>query len=205
MKRVIVRKPLKLLLRLCQIVALIAIVGVARAQEAYAPITLENVAQITQLKRIGRGVPREMIFSADGTRLAVATTLGIWITTFPEVITQYPMPTESAAMQLFEGQSGAFSVAFSPDGAQIAGGGDDGSVMVWDAASGAGVVRLENHIYPVRALAWTGTLLASGDQSGVVRLWDTPTWSENRVITLSDLPILKLELNTEATQLDIWT
>ncbi len=48
--------------------------------------------------------------------------------------------------------------------------------------SGAEVARLENHIYPVSALAWAGTWIASGDWSGVVRLWDTTGWSEYRVL-----------------------
>ena len=84
---------------------------------------------------------------------------------------------------LIEGQGGAESVAFSPDGSKIAAGGEDNSVMVFDAATGEIIARLENHIYPVSAVAWSadGKWIASGDWSGVVRLWDTSNWSEYRV------------------------
>jgi WD40 repeat protein len=67
----------------------------------------------------------------------------------------------------------------------LAAGGDDNSVMVWDTVSDDVVTRLENHIYPVTAVAWAGHYIASGDQSGVVRIWDTATWSEYRVLTTS--------------------
>ena len=57
------------------LLVLIAVTGAARAQETYTPITAENAAQITQIERIGNGVPRSMAFSPDGSRLAAATTL----------------------------------------------------------------------------------------------------------------------------------
>lgn len=89
-------------------------------------------------------------------------------------------------MLLLEGQGGAASVTFNPDGAYIAAGGTDNSVMVWDSENGDEVARLEGHIYPVSAVAWAGNYLASGDWSGVVRVWDTITWSEYRVLTMTE-------------------
>jgi WD40 repeat protein len=146
-----------------------------QAQSPYIPITAQNAAQISQIERIGSGVPRAMTFSPDGSRLAVATTLGVWLI-------DLPVGARHASPELVEGQSGAESVSFSPDGAQIAAGGEDNSVMVFDVASGEIVARLENHIYPVSAVAWAGNYLASGDWSGVVRIWDTSNWSEYRTL-----------------------
>ncbi len=151
------------------------------AQGLYIPITADNAAQITQIQRIGSGVPRQMTFSPDGSRLAVATTLGIWQV-------DLSVGARHASPDPLEGQGGAESVTFSPDGSMIASGGEDNSVMVFDASTGETVVRLENHIYPVSAVAWSddGKWIASGDWSGVVRIWDTSNWSEYRVLAMTE-------------------
>ena len=152
----------------------------AQGQSTYIPITAQNAAQISQIQHIGNGVPRALIFSSDGSRLAVATTLGVWLIDTALVEARHASPV------LFEGQGGAESVSFSPDGSKIASGGEDNSVMVFDATSGEIITRLENHIYPVSAVAWAGNYLASGDWSGVVRLWDTTNWSEYRVFSTTE-------------------
>jgi WD40 repeat protein len=152
----------------------------AQPQDTHPTITRENVAQVIQLERLGNGAVRMLTFTPDGARLAVATTLGVW------VMEARWGQAEAEQMTLLEGQNGASSANFSPDSARIAAGGDDGSVMVWDAASGEAIVRLENHLYPVGAVAWStdGTTLASGDESGIIRLWDTATWTEARVFSV---------------------
>src|SRR4051794_4801791 len=91
------------------------------AQTAFAPITPENVMQITQIERIGNGVVRALAFSPDGSRLAAATALGVWVIE----------ANSDPGMTLLDGQGGAESVNFSPDGSMIAAGGEDNSVMVW--------------------------------------------------------------------------
>ena len=173
--------------RLCQIILLVAIVQLVPIVSAQTPtpplffgqpllrITRENVAEIEQILWMGKGTVRALTFGSSGERLAVATALGVWTA---------EIPGAAPEMQLFEGQNGAWSAAFSPDGRLIAGGGDDGSVAVWDVTSGEQVARLENHLYPVSALAWSadGRWVASGDWSGIVRVWAAETWSEYRVL-----------------------
>ena len=164
---------MKQLLTFSVMIAFGLMLNFGQAQTAYEPITAENVSQITQVERLGNGVVHETAFLADETRFAVATTLGVWLIDL----------SDTANGRLLEGQHGVWSVEFSPDGKWGAGGGDDGSVMVWDAATGEQVARLENHLYPISAVAWAadGGLLASGDWSGVARVWDATTWSEYRV------------------------
>ncbi len=182
------------------------------AQTAYPPIRPENAAQVVQIARYGNGVVREMAFSQERSNLAVATTLGVWVVAVP-VGAQGLAPLLPQAMTLLEGQGGAESVAFSPDGSMIAAGGDDNSVMVWDTASGEIVTRLEGHIYPVSAVAWAGNYLASGDWSGVVRVWDTQTWSEYRVLTTTgkierldfDEALLNLTASMGTKGCEIWS
>jgi WD40 repeat protein/transcriptional regulator with XRE-family HTH domain len=77
-----------------------------------------------------------------------------------------------------------FALAFSPDERTLASGCHDGSVKVWDVASGA-LLWLGWHTKGVLGLAFSpdGSLLASGGLDTTVRLWDAKLGT-----TLEDLP-----------------
>ncbi len=65
----------------------------------------------------------------------------------------------------FRGHAGPVnSVAFSPDGKRIAGGGQDYTVKVWDAEKGIEVLSLKGHPGPVSSVAFSpdGKRIASG-------------------------------------------
>lgn len=68
------------------------------------------------------------------------------------------------------------SVAFSPDGTQLASGSEDGTARIWDVATGAEVLSMEHPDY-VRSVAFSpdGSLIVTGADDGVVRLWDAAT------------------------------
>ncbi len=72
------------------------------------------------------------------------------------------------------------SVAFDLTGGRLASGSDDGTVRVWDAATGAELACLHGHVDGVWSVAFdpTGRRLASSSSDHTVRVWDAATGAE---------------------------
>jgi WD40 repeat protein len=75
---------------------------------------------------------------------------------------------------------GVVGVAFSPAGARLASVSGDGTVKVWDTATGKAIFILEGHSAGARSVAFSpdGRLLASVGSDWSVRLWDAATGKE---------------------------
>ncbi len=116
--------------------------------------------------RLGKGslgtgsVP--VAFSPDGQRLAVATSIGIWL---------YDVATARELSLLPD--SWVTSAAFSPDGGTLAAG-SGSTLKLWDVARGEIAAALYGHDGAVRSVAFSsdGAILASASGSSV-KLWDT--------------------------------
>ena len=72
--------------------------------------------------RLGKGEINEIQCSPDGARLAVLSTIGIWL---------YDTTTYRAVALLSVDTGRVYSVVFSPDGSMLAGGSEDGTVLLW--------------------------------------------------------------------------
>ena len=104
----------------------IFIIQYANAQES----TYTNLPEGAKL-RIGKGTLGEIAYFPDGTRFAVATSIGIWV---------YDSITGKELYQLTDYSNGVYSIRFSPDGNTIATESPDGRILLWGTNTG-------NHIY----------------------------------------------------------
>ena len=115
--------------------------------------------------RLGKGAIEEsLVFSPDGTRLAVASSIGIWL---------YDTHT-GAEVALLTGHTGpVISVAFSPDGNTLASG-NQKAIQLWDAHTGKHKATLGGHTESVGSVAFSpdGKTLASGSRDSTILLWD---------------------------------
>jgi hypothetical protein len=75
-----------------------------------------------------------------------------------------------------------FSIAFSPDGKTLLAGAWDGSIRLWDVATGKEVRQYAGHTGWVRSVAFApdGKTFASGGKDKIIRIWETATGKELR-------------------------
>jgi WD40 repeat protein len=73
--------------------------------------------------------------------------------------------------------SSVLSVAFSPDGTRLLSGGGDGTVKLWDAATGRLLRTFERHSSPVHSVAFfpDGARALSGSHDGTLKVWNAAT------------------------------
>ncbi|PJF40367.1 MAG: hypothetical protein CUN54_05555 [Phototrophicales bacterium] len=130
-------------------------------------ITSTNAASLQELARFGRGEVFDLAYSADGTTIAVATTLGIWL---------YPANNLGTTTDptLIASENSAGVITMSNDG-QLLAFSDDRLIRIWNIASNAQVAILSigGSARP-RALAFSpdGTQLAVGYSDDMLRLWN---------------------------------
>ena len=121
--------------------------------------------------RLGKGSPTDVQFSPDGRQIAVASSIGIWL---------YDAQTEQEIDLLTDHVRGIRSCMYSPDGTILAGGGMDGTILLWDVSTRQLITTFKGHESwrRVITLAFSpdGRILASSaDYEEVVQLWDVAT------------------------------
>ena len=127
------------------------------------------------IARLGNGTINEIVYSPDGSQIAVASSIGIWV---------YDVDT-GMEVALLEG-SNVTCIAYSPDGETIAGCGDFpvrqpwgeiimlDTVRLWDAEEGTIQQTLPHNTDGFLDLAYSpdGNTIAVSASFDPVRLWD---------------------------------
>src|SRR5262249_20244707 len=87
-----------------------------------------------------------------------------------------------------------YAVAVSPDGTTLTSGCHDGTVKLWNPATGQELASVQGHARAIYALAYSpdGQLLAAGTEDGLVKLWNAATRQELRSFPAHPVGVLAL-------------
>ncbi|MDE0313844.1 MAG: cohesin domain-containing protein [Candidatus Poribacteria bacterium] len=123
--------------------------------------------------RLGKGEANEIAYSPDGTKLAVASDIGIWI---------YDAETGEELDLFPANRFGVSAIAFSPDGSMLISNSrsrtlrtfENLTIRLWDVNSGRQIRTFTGHTHSIACLAFSpdGKTIASGSTDYVVRVWD---------------------------------
>ena len=116
--------------------------------------------------RLGKGRTLDIAHSPDGTQLAVASTIGIWL---------YDVHAGTAVTLLTRHTDWVLSVTFSPDGKTLASGSMDETIRLWQTSTAQHKATLNGHGHDVSSVVFSPdgkTLASSGGYDGTIRLWD---------------------------------
>ncbi len=133
------------------------------AAQSSAVISERNIKKLAQLNRIGQGLPQAIAWSANGDLLAVASTRGLSL--YDGGSLDLLMTTDISASPR--------SLAFTPNGDFILCGNGDGSLNLWDTATGQLTSETRAHASVVFSVAISpdGEWAASASWDKTIRLW----------------------------------
>ena len=96
--------------------------------------------------RVGKGYVYDIAFSPDNTKLAVASSIGVWI---------YDKQTGKVLDLLTGHTERVSSVAFSPTGNMLASGSYDDTIRIWDPHTRKLKARLTGHTGAIYSVAFS--------------------------------------------------
>ncbi len=117
--------------------------------------------------RLGKGVINDIQLSSDNTRLAVASSIGVWL---------YDVRTGSETALITGHTETVMHVAFSPDGKILASSARDETIRLWNTETGESLLSLSNATHPIHLkFSADGKTLISQNWNGTVWFWDITT------------------------------
>ncbi|MCY4401729.1 MAG: WD40 repeat domain-containing protein [Candidatus Poribacteria bacterium] len=144
--------------------------------------------------RFGKGRIHQVKYFPDGNRLAVATSIGVWI---------YDVQTGEPLDLLTEHTAPVKSIEFSLDGATLASGSEDKTIRLWDTSTGKLKSTCLEHEDEVVLLAFcpSGKSLASTSGSSDIQIWDVQTGNVLKTFEAGVTPIYSITFSLDGTML----
>ncbi len=135
-----------------------------------------------------------LVVSPDGQRLGAATTGGVRF---------WDMATHAELATLRLPIRGVRVVAYSPDGARLAAGGDDQRVVVVDAASGELITEITGFAGRIQSVAFSpdGRRVLTAGKDQTLRLWDAATGELVRTFAGHDQEVLSAIFHPDGTRI----
>ena len=158
-----------------------------------AVLSVDNADQMIELARWGRGVIEDITYSPDGGMIALASACGIVLIaadTLKEV-------------KSFESESPAYTVAFSSDGTLLAAGLEDGTIALWDAATGELLRSLSGPTKPISSVSFSPDqrLLAGGSTDGTANVWQVSDGALQETFTSHSRPVTAVAFSPDGQSL----
>ena len=147
--------------------------------------------------RLGKGAINEMQYAPDGKLLAVASSLGVWL---------YDTETYQERTLLTDYTGSADSVCLSTDGHILASGSWDGTIKLWDVATGTLQRTLTSGYFLTGVrLSPDGRTLASAGSSEMgtgIELWDVTTGTMRQELSPEGYPeVLSMDFSPDGQTL----
>ncbi|RKU06217.1 hypothetical protein C6501_19065 [Candidatus Poribacteria bacterium] len=118
--------------------------------------------------RLGKGILNDIQISPDSTKLAIASSIGVWL---------YDINTGDETALISGHTDVVRHVAFSPDGKILASSADDKTVRVWNTQTGENLQTLSIPKGTLSSLKFlpNGKTLVGVNWQGIVLFWDITT------------------------------
>ena len=157
--------------------------------------------------RLGKGqMSGDIAYSPDGTRLAVASSIGIWL---------YDTETHQEVALLTGHTDWVISVSFSPDGSTLASGSSDGTILLWEVIPAPsepekiagdinrdGVVNISDLLFVAKALGRTEPNDADVNGDGAINILDLVLVASNFGNTAA-APLARAQIVSTLTAADV--
>jgi WD40 repeat protein len=147
-------------------------------------ITMQRDNQVVT-QSVGDLIGPTLAFSSDGMRLAMG---GHQLLKVFDVT----RPAELLTLAGHGPNSEVLALAFSPDGTRLASTGDDGTLKVWDAATGTLLLTCNDYVGAMNCVLFdrSGSRVVTGSRDGSVKFWDVTTGLELLTLRGNDLGIV---------------